>query len=75
MEIKISIHAKQRMQERGLTEQQVRQFFATNNGLINIKTSDRDLSVVQMDAFIDGKMYRLIYDIEDDVLVTVYPIK
>lgn len=75
MEIKISIHAKQRMQERGLTEQQVRQFFATNNGLINIKTSDRDLSVAQMDAFIDGKMYRLIYDIEDDVLVTVYPIK
>jgi len=75
MEIKISIHAKQRMQERGLTEQQVRHFFATNEGLIGIDSSNRDLTAAVVVAIINGRKYRLVYNVIEDVLVTVYPVK
>lgn len=74
MAIKISLHAKQRIMERGLTEQQVRHFFATNEGLLSVETSDRDSTVSVMEAMINGRKYRLIYDVKDDFLVTVYPI-
>lgn len=65
----------QRIMERGLTEQQVRHFFATNEGLINLDVSDRDPTVATAEAFIDGRKYRFIYDAEDDFLVTLYPVK
>lgn len=74
MAIKISLHAKQRIMERGLTEQQVRHFFETNEGLLSVETSDRDSTVSVMEAMINGRKYRLIYDVKDDFLVTVYPI-
>lgn len=75
MDIKISMHAMQRMMERGLTEQQVRHFFATNEGLLSLDISDKDPTVATAEAFIDGRKYRLIYDAEDDILVTLYPVK
>lgn len=75
MAIKISLHAKQRIMERGLTEQQVRNFFATNEGLLSVETSDRDSTVSVMEAMINGRKYRLICNLIDDVLVTVYPLK
>lgn len=74
MAIKISLHAKQRIMERGLTDQQVRHFFETNEGLLSVETSDRDSTVSVMEAMINGRKYRLIYDVKDDFLVTVYPI-
>lgn len=75
MEIKISVHAMQRMMERGLTEQQVRHFFATNEGLLCLDISDKDPTVATAEAFIDGRKYRFIYNVREDTLVTVYPIK
>lgn len=75
MNIKFSEHAKQRMHERGITEEQMIHFFVTNEGLLGLKLSDKDESNLLADALIDGKMYRLVYNAVEDILVTVFPLK
>ncbi|MCQ2100095.1 MAG: DUF4258 domain-containing protein [Fibrobacter sp.] len=75
MNIKFSEHAKQRMHERGITEEQMIHFFVTNEGLLGLKLSDKDESILLADALIDGKKYRLVYNAVEDILVTVFPLK
>lgn len=75
MNIKFSVHAKQRMHERDITEEQIIHFFVTNEGLLGLKLRDKDESILLADALIDGKKYRLVYNAVEDILVTVFPLK
>ena len=52
MNIKISEHAKQRMDERGVSEEQVRAFFDSNEPITFWKISDFDSSVILIDTLL-----------------------
>ena len=73
MDIKISEHAKQRMDERGIFEEQVRSFFDSNDPITSWKISDSDNSVILVDTVFDGREFRLVYNALTDILITLYP--
>ena len=73
MNIKISEHAKQRMDERGVSEEQVRAFFDSNEPITFWKISDFDSSVVLIDTLFDGRKFRLAYNALTDTLITLFP--
>jgi len=72
--IKISRHAAERIKERGITEEQVRAVFASEN-VLDWKVSDSDESVLLVDTVVNGKKYRFAYNVLSDILVTVYPLR
>jgi hypothetical protein len=73
MNIKISDHAKQRMNERGVSEEQVRSFFETNEPIASWRISDLDSSVILVDTLFDGRKFRLVYNAFTDTLITLFP--
>lgn len=73
MNIRISEHAKLRMVERGITEEQVRKFFESNDPIKSWKISDKDDSVMLVDTEFDGKKFRIAYNAETDTLITLFP--
>ncbi|SHL29546.1 DUF4258 domain-containing protein [Fibrobacter sp. UWH4] len=73
MNIKISEHAKQRMDERGVSEEQVRNFFDSNEPISYWKISDFDNSVILVDTVFDGCKFRLVYNALTDTLITLFP--
>ena len=73
MDIKISDHAKQRMDERGVSEKQVKSFFDSNEPIISWKISDSDNSVILVDTVFDGQELRIVYNALTDTLITLYP--
>ncbi len=73
MDIKISKHAKQRMEERGISEEQVRSFFDSNEPITSWKISDSDNSVILVDTVFDEQEFRLVYNALTDTLITLYP--
>ena len=73
MNIKISEHAKQRMDERGVSEEQVRSFFDSNEPIASWKISDIDSSVILVDTVLDGRKFRLAYNVLTDTLITLFP--
>ena len=73
MDIKISEHAKQRMEERGISEEQVRSFFDSNEPITSWKISDSDNSVILVDTVFDGCKFRLVYNALTDTLITLFP--
>jgi hypothetical protein len=73
MDIKISDHAKQRMDERGVSEKQVKSFFDSNEPIISWKISDSDNSVILVDTVFDEQEFRLVYNALTDTLITLYP--
>ena len=73
MDIKISDHAKQRMDERGVSEKQVKSFFDSNEPIISWKISDSDNSVILVDTVFDEQGFRLVYNALTDTLITLYP--
>ena len=73
MDIKISKHAKQRMEERGISEEQVRSFFDSNEPITSWKISDSDNSVILVDTVFDEQEFRLVYNALTDALITLYP--
>ena len=73
MDIKISDHAKQRMDERGVSEKQVKSFFDSNEPIISWKISDSDNSVILVDTVFDEQELRLVYNALTDTLITLYP--
>lgn len=73
MNIKISEHAAQRMAERGITEEQVRRFFDSNEPITSWKVSDKDDSVILVDTEFNGRKFRLAYNAETDTLITAFP--
>lgn len=73
MDIKISEHAKQRMEERGISEEQVRSFFDSNEPITSWKISDSDNSVILVDTVFDERDFRLVYNALTDTLITLYP--
>ena len=73
MDIKISEHAKQRMDERGISEEQVKSFFDSNDPITSWKISDSDNSVILVDTVFDGREFRLVYNALTDILITLYP--
>lgn len=73
MDIKISEHAKQRMDERGVSEEQVRAFFDSNEPITSWKISDFDSSVILVDTVFDGRKFRLAYNALTDTLITLFP--
>ena len=73
MDIKISDHAKQRMDERGVSEKQVKSFFDANEPIISWKISDSDNSVILVDTVFDEQEFRLVYNALTDTLITLYP--
>ena len=68
MDIKISDHAKQRMDERGVSEKQVKSFFDSNEPIISWKISDSDNSVILVDTVFDEQEFRLVYNALTDTL-------
>ena len=73
MNIKISEHAKQRMDERGVSEEQVRAFFDSNESLNSWEISDFDNSVILVDTVFDERKFRLVYNAITDTLITLFP--
>ncbi len=73
MNIKISEHAKQRMNERGVSEEQVRSFFDSNGPITFWETSDFDNSVILVDTVFDERKFRLVYNAFTDTLITLFP--
>ena len=73
MDIKISEHAKQRMDERGVSEEQVRSFFDSNVPITSWETSDFDNSVILVDTVFGGRKFRLVYNAFTDTLITLFP--
>ena len=73
MDIKISDHAKQRMDERGVSEKQVKSFFDSNEPIISWKISDSDNSVILVDTVFDEQDFRLVYNALTDTLIALYP--
>jgi len=73
MDIKISEHAKQRMDERGISEEQVRSFFDSNEPITSWNISGFDNSVILVDTVFDGRKFRLVYNALTDTLITLYP--
>lgn len=73
MNIKISEHAKQRMNERGVSEEQVRSFFDSNGPITSWETSDFDNSVILVDTVFDERKFRLVYNAFTDTLITLFP--
>ena len=73
MNIKISEHAKQRMDEGGVSEEQVRNFFDFNEPISSWKISDFDNSVILVDTVFDGRKFRLVYNALTDTLITLFP--
>jgi len=73
MNIKISEHAKQRMNERGVSEEQVRSFFDSNGPITSWETSDLDNSVILVDTVFDERKFRLAYNALTDTLITLFP--
>ena len=73
MNIIISEHAKQRMDERGISEEQVRSFFDSNEPITFWKISDFDSSVILIDTLFDGRKFRLAYNALTDTLITLFP--
>lgn len=73
MNIKISEHAKQRMDERGVSEEQVRAFFDSNEPLTCWEISDFDNSVILIDTVFDERKFRLVYNAFTDTLITIFP--
>lgn len=73
MDIKISEHAKQRMDERGVSEEQVRNFFDSNEPILSWNLSNFDNSVILVDTVFDGRKFRLVYNVLTDTLITLFP--
>ena len=73
MDIKISEHAKQRMEERGISEEQVSSFFDSNEPITSWKISDSDNSVILVDTVFDEQDFRLVYNALTDTLIALYP--
>ena len=73
MNIIISEHAKQRMNERGVSEEQVRSFFETKEPIASWETSDFDNSVILVDTVFDERKFRLVYNAFTDMLITLFP--
>lgn len=73
MNIIISEHARQRMAERGVSEEQVRSFFDSNGPITSWETSDFDSSVILVDTLFDGRKFRLVYNAFTDTLITLFP--
>ena len=73
MDIKISEHAKQRMNERCVSEEQVRAFFDSNEPITSWIISDLDSSVILVDTLFDGRKFRLAYNALTDTLITLFP--
>ena len=73
MNIIISEHAKQRMDERGISEEQVRSFFDSNEPIVSWRISDLDSSVILVDTLFDGRKFRLAYNALTDTLITLFP--
>ena len=73
MNIIISEHAKQRMDERGISEEQVRSFFDSNGPIVSWRISDLDSSVILVDTLFDERKFRLVYNAFTDTLITLFP--
>ena len=73
MDIKISDHAKQRMDERGVSEKQVKSFFDSNEPILSWNLSNFDNSVILVDTVFDGCKFRLVYNVLTDTLITLFP--
>lgn len=73
MDIKISEHAKQRMDERGVSEEQVRNSFDSNKPIFSWNLSNFNNSVILVDTVFDGRKFRLVYNVLTDTLITLFP--
>lgn len=73
MDLKISEHAKQRMDERGVSEEQVRNFFDSNEPILSWNLSNFNNSVILVDTVFDGRKFRLVYNVLTDTLITLFP--
>ena len=72
MNITISEHAKKRMAERGISEEEIQKAF--NDGeWERLAFSEIDDSVVLMDKKIKGKIWRFVLNIDSETLITCYP--
>ena len=61
------------MDERGVSEKQVRSSFDANEPIISWKISDSDNSVILVDTVFDEQGFRLVYNALTDTLITLYP--
>lgn len=75
MNIKISRHAKTRMKERGITEEQVKAVFNEGIPVISADVSTEDEASIEVVCKIKGRKIKFIYSVETNTLVTVYPMK
>lgn len=69
MNVTISAHALQRMNERGISEEQVRGIFDTEDWTL-IESKD---GVAIVDFALDGKKWRFIFNKSTQTLITCYP--
>jgi len=72
MDITISEHARKRMTERGVSEDEIRSAFNDGNWE-RFAISETDDFVALLDKTINGKTWRFVLNMETETLITCYP--
>ena len=72
MNVTISEHARQRMLERGISEDEIRRAF-DNEEWESYDVSASDDSAVIVTKTINGKKWRFVFNWESATLITCYP--
>ncbi len=75
MNVKISNHALLRLKERGISEQEVLNYFSDLTPPIIADSSRRDPSCVEITRVFSGRICKIIYSVETNTVVTIYPVR
>ncbi|MCK9183179.1 MAG: DUF4258 domain-containing protein [Fibrobacteraceae bacterium] len=72
MNIKISQHAKERMEQRGISESEIIALFKEER-FDRFVDSEKDDSVVIVDKVVNGKKWRFVYNKLTKTIITCFP--
>lgn len=72
MNIRISQHAKERMEQRGISESEIIALFKEER-FDRFVDSEKDDSVVIVDKVVNGKKWRFVYNKLTKTIITCFP--